>query len=90
MHDGTCPSCQGTEVYAARNGLALGENVRVGLRPHIDKGFRGAIRTHLTDDVWTYACASCGLVELRIHDPVATEFVRQRWVRVQPQPGAPA
>ena len=89
MHDGTCPSCRGTEVYAARNGLDLGEGLRVGLRPHVEPGFRGAFALHQTDGVWTYTCATCGLTELRVHDPTALDFIRQRWVRVQPPAAAP-
>lgn len=84
MRDGTCPSCSGTEVYAARNGLGLGGGHRVGIRPHIEPGFRGAVVPHQTEDVWSYTCGTCGLTELRVHDPAALDFIRQRWVRVAP------
>lgn len=82
MNGGTCPSCGGTEVYAARNGVALGEYAAVGLRPHFETGSVVAVRQHPSDQFWSYLCAACGLVEFRLHDPAAVEFVRQHWVRV--------
>ncbi|QYG95072.1 hypothetical protein HC251_23330 [Iamia sp. SCSIO 61187] len=84
MRSGTCPKCGGTEVYAARNGLGLGEHSRVGLRPHIEPGFRGALVPHQTNDLWHYLCAACGYTEAYLHDDQAMAFVRQRWVRVTP------
>jgi hypothetical protein len=83
MHEGVCPSCTGTEIYAARNGVALGENLYVGLRPHLEPGFRGAVRLHQSDQIWSYVCATCGLMEQRLHDPAAVEFIRATWVRVK-------
>lgn len=82
MHEGVCPSCTGTEIYTARNGVALGEYLVTGLRPHLEPSFRGAVRLHQTSDFWAYLCAGCGLVEFRLHDAPALEFVRQNWVRV--------
>lgn len=89
MQNGTCPSCGGAEVYAARNGLGLGEGGgdKVAIRPHIEPGFRGVAPRHVSDGVWTYLCAGCGLVEVRVHDPAAVDFARQRWLRVQAPPG---
>jgi predicted nucleic-acid-binding Zn-ribbon protein len=85
MRTGTCPKCAGTEVYAARNGLSLGEGAKVQIRQQMDPGFRGMAARHVTDDVWVYACAACGYTETYVHDPAAIEFIRQRWVRIQPQ-----
>lgn len=82
MHGGTCPSCGGREIHASRNGVALGEYTSVGLRPHVDTGFRGGIRPYPSDQFWAYLCATCGLVEFRLHDPGAVEFARQHWMRV--------
>jgi hypothetical protein len=82
MRDGTCPKCRGTEVYAARNGLGLGEGWEVGLRPHLEPGFRGAVMRHRTNDVWNYCCAACGYVETYLIDAAGIGFVRQSWARV--------
>lgn len=84
MRSGTCTSCGGSEVYAARNGLSLGEGAKVQIRPQLEPGFRGVMPRHVTDDVWVYVCAACGSTETYVHDPAAIEFIRQRWVRVQP------
>jgi predicted nucleic-acid-binding Zn-ribbon protein len=85
MQNGTCPTCGGTEVYAARNGLGIGESSdKVAIRPHMEPGFRGMVQRHVSDGVWSYTCASCGLTEIRVHDPAAIDFIRQRWIRVQP------
>lgn len=84
MRTGTCTSCGGTEVYAAKNGLGLGEGTKIAIRPQVEPGFRGVVSRHVTEDVWTYTCAGCGLTEIRVHDPAAIEFIRQRWVRVTP------
>jgi hypothetical protein len=82
MHTGTCPSCDSTEIYAARNGLGFGEGAYVGIRPHIPDDFRGAASLHRTKDVWSYLCASCGLIEHRLHDRAALDFVEATWTRV--------
>ena len=82
MRDGTCPACGGTEIYAARNGIALGEYAHVGLRPHVDPGFRGMLQQHQTEGMWSYLCAGCGLVEFRLQDPLAVDFARANWTRV--------
>jgi hypothetical protein len=85
MRDGICPKCQGTEVYAARNGFV---EFRLPIRPHLEPGYRGVAPTHLTEDLWWYVCATCGLSEAYLHDPAAIDFVRQRWVRVTAPPPA--
>jgi hypothetical protein len=82
MHEGVCPSCSGTEIYAARNGVALGEYLVVGLRPHLEPGFRGAVGLHQSHDFWAYLCAACGVVEFRLREPAGIEFVKQNWTRV--------
>ena len=82
MRDGICPKCRGTEVYAARNGLGIGDGFVVGLRPHLEPGFRGAVRPHQTNDVWNYCCAACGYVETYLIDPAGMAYVRQSWPRV--------
>lgn len=84
MRSGTCPKCGGTEVHSARNGLSLGQHYKVGLRPHTEPGFRGALALHPTNDLWTYVCAGCGSSETYLHDEQAMAFVRERWLRVQP------
>lgn len=83
MRNGHCPSCGGTEIYAARNGLGFGDATYVHLRPQLPEGFRGAAIPHCTNEVWAYLCAGCGLVEHRLHDDAAAEWVKQNWVRVQ-------
>jgi hypothetical protein len=82
MHEGVCPSCQGTEIYAARDGVDIGEFGAVGLRPHLELDFHGAVALHQTFQFWAYHCVACGLVEFRLLDPAATAFVKQHWVRV--------
>ncbi len=84
MRSGTCPKCSGTEVFAARNGLGLGDGYRVGIRPNLEPDFRGAARPHLTSDVWAYVCAGCGYTETYVHDAAAIDFIRRTWVAVQP------
>ena len=86
MRSGNCPSCGGTEIYAARNGVALGEFASVGLRPHREPGFTGAVRPYPSDHFWSYLCAACGLVEFRLHDEAGVEFVRQNWARIPHAP----
>lgn len=88
MREGTCPSCGGTEVYAARNGVALGEHATVGLRPDLAPGFRGAVRLHPSEQFWAYLCAACGLVEFHLHDEAAVAFARQNWARIPTPPAA--
>jgi len=82
MHEGVCPSCAGTEIYAARNGVDFGEYGAVGLRPHLELGFRGAVALHQSHQVWSYVCAACGLLEFRLLEPAGIEFVKQNWGRV--------
>ena len=82
MNEGVCPSCQGTEIYAARNGIDLGEFGAVGIRPHLELGFRGAAGLHQSHDFWAYLCADCGLVEFRLHEATGLDFVRKNWMRV--------
>lgn len=82
MRDGTCPACGGTEIYAARNGVALGELASVGLRPDVEPGFHGAVRQYPSDGFWSYLCAGCGLVEFHLHDDTGIDFARRHWTRV--------
>lgn len=83
MRDGTCPGCGGTEIYAARNGLSIGEGTYANIRPHLDPDFRGAAVPYRSNELWAYLCAACGLTEHRLHDPAALEFVRANWTRVE-------
>jgi hypothetical protein len=79
-------------VYASRNGLGIGIGIgigrgsQVGLRPHIEPGFRGMVVPHQTEDVWHDVCAACGYAETYVFGEQAMVFVRQSWARV---PGAP-
>ncbi|MET8005682.1 hypothetical protein [Nonomuraea glycinis] len=66
-------------MHAARNGLGLGGAARVGLRPHIDPGFRGIASPHNTEDLWTFACTNCGYTETYVLDPEALDFIRRTW-----------
>lgn len=86
MRNGTCPSCGGTEIYAARNGFGFGDGAWVGIRPQLTDDFRGAAPVHRTRDVWSYLCGACGLTEHRLHDPAALEFIKANWTRVEPAP----
>lgn len=88
MRRGTCPKCDGSEVHAARNGLGFGDGSRVGLRPHVETGFRGMVVPHQTTDVWTYVCAACGYAETYIIGEQALAFIRQSWPRVPVVPPA--
>jgi len=86
MRNGICPRCGTSEVYAARNALAIGDTTEVALHQHIEPGFRG-MRPRIRTDGWSFLCAGCGLLELYALDGSAREFVRQTWLRV---PVAPA
>jgi len=88
MRRGICPQCDGSAVYAARNGLGLGTGSRVGLRPHIEPEFRGAAVPHQTEDLWHYVCAACGYVETYVIGDQALAFVRRNWAPVPVVPPA--
>ena len=59
MHEGVCPSCAGTEICAARNGVDSGECGAVGLRPHLELGFRGAAAVHHEPAGMEFAKQNC-------------------------------
>jgi predicted nucleic-acid-binding Zn-ribbon protein len=82
MDEGTCPSCGGTEIYASRNGIVVGETYLVALRRNVPLDFRGSAQNHQTDGFWAYVCAACGLIEYRLLDVAAIDWVRQNWSRV--------
>jgi predicted nucleic-acid-binding Zn-ribbon protein len=84
MRRGTCPKCNGSEVYAARNGVNADH--RVGIRPHVEPGFRGMLVPHQTQELWNYLCGACGYVEAYLIDDAALGFVRQKWLRVPTAP----
>jgi hypothetical protein len=88
MRRGTCVKCGAASVRAAANGIHFGGATKAGLAPHTEPGFRGAFRLHQTD-LWTYACTTCGYVELHLVDPSALAFVTQQWLAVPVVP-APA
>jgi predicted nucleic-acid-binding Zn-ribbon protein len=83
MRDGTCSRCGASTVYAAANGVSLGGSDRAGLRPNLDPGFRGAIRLQQTD-LWTFACTTCGALELYLLDVAAHQYIAANWSPVQP------
>lgn len=82
--------CGAATVRAARNGVELGgdRTVRTYLRPDLGPGFRGMVR-NLEVDLWTFACTTCGYVELHLLDPAGIAFVNERWSPVPPPPEAP-
>jgi predicted nucleic-acid-binding Zn-ribbon protein len=82
VRDGICSKCGGREVYASRNGLALGGGFPASVKAHIDPGFRGMRAQQATDGLWQYACANCGYCEIYLLDDAVVDFVRQAWVRV--------
>ena len=82
MRRGTCDKCGSETVHAARNGINLGSHY-TGLRPHIDPGFRGAVRTHQGES-WQFACTTCGYLEWHILDPGSLEFIEGAWGHVRP------
>jgi transcription elongation factor Elf1 len=81
MRQGVCAKCGGTAIRAATNGLAIGSSARVGLRPHLEAGYRGAVRVHQTD-LWTFACTTCGHLEMYVLDPAALDYIDQNWAPV--------
>jgi hypothetical protein len=87
MRSGTCQRCGGDEVYAGRN--VLDEHTEQAVKAHIEPGFRG-MRPQLRTDIWTYACATCGLLETYLVDPEALAFVRSSWLRVPKAAPAPS
>jgi hypothetical protein len=76
--------CGSAEVRSARNGVAFGSSERVGLRPHLEPGFRGAVRLHQSD-LWTFACVTCGHIEMYLLDPAALEYIETNWLPVPSQ-----
>jgi hypothetical protein len=84
MRRGTCVKCGAAAVRAGRNALELGESLEVRLRPHLEPTFRGAVRPFATQDLWTYACTTCGYLELHLLDAAALSFIRERWLEVPP------
>lgn len=87
MRDGVCPRCEGTEVYGAANGLAIGDDTMTAVHAHIEPGFRG-MRPRARTQLHQFACASCGLLELHLLDPAGIDFIRANWVRVVGRPPA--
>ena len=85
MRRGTCGKCGAATVRAAANGMALGEYEWAVLRPHLEPGFRGIVRPHKSD-LWTYACTTCGYVELHLIDPAALAYVTENWLPVPVTP----
>jgi hypothetical protein len=81
MRRGTCVKCGATEVRAARNGLRLGEYHQPQLNPHLEPGFRGAVRS-LNTEVWVYGCTACGYLELHTFDPAALQLMGETWLPV--------
>ena len=81
MRRGTCVKCGATTVRAAANGMQLGDHEQAALRPHLEPGFRGAIRRQPAQ-LWTYACTTCGYVELHLIDPAALGYIAQQWLPV--------
>ena len=88
MRRGVCVKCGAATVHAARNGVVMGENLRTYLRPNVAPDFRGIARTHQTD-VWAFACATCGYLELQLFDPAALAFVAETWQPVPPPDATP-
>lgn len=89
MRRGTCVKCGAATVRAAANGIDLGTaGVRALLRPHLEPGFRGAVRSQPAD-LWTFACTTCGFVEQYVLDPQAIAFIQQSWMPIPPA-GPPA
>ena len=87
MRHGTCAKCASTTIRAAANGVQLGEHPHAQLRPQVGPGFRGIVRNHLTD-IWSFACTTCGYVEMYLLDPEATAFIEQQWAPVPTTPQA--
>ncbi|NLV56498.1 MAG: hypothetical protein GXY13_12895 [Acidimicrobiales bacterium] len=86
MRHGTCIKCGAATVRAAKNGVEMGERTgRTFVRPHLDAGFRGIVRNQPVD-LWAFACATCGYLELHLLDPPALSFIAERWVEVPPTP----
>jgi hypothetical protein len=81
MRRGTCVKCGATTVRAAVNGIQLGDQAYTALRPHLEPGFRGAVRRQQAD-LWAYACTTCGYVELHLLDAAALQYVGQHWLPV--------
>jgi predicted RNA-binding Zn-ribbon protein involved in translation (DUF1610 family) len=84
VRNGRCPTCGSTTIRAARNGLQLGENYAIGIRPHRAPDEQGVFRAHRTEDIWAFVCTTCGALELYVIDEQALAFIRERWVEVPP------
>ena len=77
--------CGATTVRAAENGIIMGGGTAAGLRPHLPPDFRGALRPRQAN-LWSFACTTCGCVELHILDPHALAWITQNWPEVPPTP----
>ncbi|QLY28668.1 hypothetical protein [Nocardia huaxiensis] len=82
MRHGHCPKCSASTVYAAQNGLRLGEHPHAVLMPHTGPGFRGMVQGHNTTGLWQFVCTTCGYLETYVLDPAAIGFIQQRWTPV--------
>jgi hypothetical protein len=73
-------------VRAARNGVEMGEHPSAThLRPHLEPGFRGMVRTHGAE-LWAFACTTCGYLELHVLDAASLAYIAEHWVAVPPPP----
>lgn len=77
--------CGSTTVRAASNGISLGTSERAGLRPHLEPGFRGAVRVQQAD-LWSFACTACGYLEMYVPDPAALAYIDANWAPVPTTP----
>lgn len=87
MRRGTCTTCGAATVRAARNGITLGTTEGAALRPHMEPGFRGAVRVQQAD-LWAFACVTCGFLEFHLPDAATLQYIGDHWLPVPPT-GAP-
>jgi predicted nucleic-acid-binding Zn-ribbon protein len=84
MRRGTCVKCGAEAVRAGRNAVQLGDVHPVALRPHHDHVPRRIEKSFETEDVWAFACTTCGYLEFHILDEDTLEFIRRKWIEVPP------
>jgi len=89
MRRGTCVKCGAATVRAAANGIDHGTTgIKALIRPHLEPGFRGAVRPQQAD-LWVFACTTCGYVELYVLDAEAIAYIQQTWMPIPPAADTP-
>lgn len=83
MRRGTCVKCQNATVIAARNAIS-DQSSHTPMWPHAEGRRRGMVRAS-QNQVWQFACTTCGYLEWWVLDPETLADMQSSWVAVPPQ-----